>query len=338
MTSGLYRWPPLPDAAQPAQYVLPSDRQRDINNVQASHLAAAGQRSAQVNDKADMGNPARTVLLPPSDQPPLQHVAAGGCSCQDWSAVSTTPGPSANRFAPLSFVTDDDDEFIPVRTGSRRRPRQRQRLSTGGSNYDVAIDGGASASQSAQTARRRRSLAVYGKSTDGSTISAAQMIRKKAVFCVDNVGLDGSVDKMKAFITSKLGVKVLTCFEVNPRRRRDEDDMTDRKAFRVCIYHDDRQRFRNDRVGPESIVVSDWFFKNKTAVDNNDRHKRRRIGSDSNKNGISRTHPDVPPPVNDISIDVRNSEVDIDVDVVADVDEQAVDDTIVVSYIPNDGE
>jgi len=224
VTSGLYRWPPLPDAAQPAQYVLPSDRQRDINNVQASHLAAAGQRSAQVNDKADMGNPARTVLLPPSDQPPLQHVAAGGCSCQDWSAVSTTPGPSANRFAPLSFVTDDDDEFIPVRTGSRRRPRQRQRLSTGGSNYDVAIDGGASASQSAQTARRRRSLAVYGKSTDGSTISAAQMIRKKAVFCVDNVGLDGSVDKMKAFITSKLGVKVLTCFEVNPRRRRDEDD------------------------------------------------------------------------------------------------------------------
>jgi len=141
------------------------------------------------------------------------------------------------------------------------------------------------------------------------------MIMEKAVICVDSVGLDGSVDRMKAFITSKLGVKVLTLFEVNPRRRRDEDDTIDRKAFRVCVYHDDRQRFRNDRVWPESMVVSDWFFKNKTSVDNNDRHKPRRIGSDSNKNGISQTHPDVPPPVDDISIDARNSEVDIDVDV-----------------------
>jgi len=68
------------------------------------------------------------------------------------------------------------------------------------------------------------------------------------------------------------------------------------------------------------------------------RHKRRRIGSDSNKNGISQTHPDVPPPVDDISIDARNSEVAIDVVVDADADEQAVDDTFVVIYIPNDGE
>ena len=331
-------WPPLPDRTQPAQYVLPPGPQRDINTVQANHLVVAGQRSTQSNDRADMGNPARTVSFPPPDQPQLRHVAASGGSRRDWAMMSSTPGPSANRFAPLSSVTDDD-EFIPVRTRSHRRPRQRQRSSTEDSNTAAAADGGVGASESAQPAQRRRPPAVYGKSTDSATISAAQSIRKKAVFCVDNVGLDSSVDKMKAFITSKLGVKVLTCFEVNPRRRRDEDnDTTDRKAFRVCIYHDDRQRFRNDRVWPESIVVSDWFFKNKTAVDNDDRHKRRRIDSDSNKNGISQTHPVVPPSVGDINIDVRNNEVDIDVDVGVDADAQAVDDTIVVNYMPNDGE
>ena len=49
-------------------------------------------------------------------------------------------------------------------------------------------------------------------------------------------------------------------------------------------------------------------------------------------------HPVVPPSVGDINIDVRNNEVDIDVDVGVDADAQAVDDTIVVNYIPNDGE
>ena len=54
------------------------------------------------------------------------------------------------------------------------------------------------------------------------------------------------------FILS-LSVKVLTCFEVKPRRRYDEseDDVREKKAFRVCIYADEFGRLLAAEAWPE---------------------------------------------------------------------------------------
>jgi len=59
---------------------------------------------------------------------------------------------------------------------------------------------------------------------------------KKAVFCVDSVGLARNEDDIRAHV-SGMGVQVFTCFETKPRRRPNEsaDDVKDRKAFRLCL-------------------------------------------------------------------------------------------------------
>lgn len=77
---------------------------------------------------------------------------------------------------------------------------------------------------------------------------------------------------------SKQGIEVFTCFKTNPRRRTNEtaEDVSDRKAFRLCINAADRDRIFNPDAWPASIRISDWFFRDKNnRGDNNE--KRRRI-------------------------------------------------------------
>jgi len=60
---------------------------------------------------------------------------------------------------------------------------------------------------------------LLGKAATGrsSALSAAKTIRKKAVFCVDNVSTSCCVTDIRAFVSSQSS-DVLTCFEVKPRR------------------------------------------------------------------------------------------------------------------------
>ena len=69
---------------------------------------------------------------------------------------------------------------------------------------------------------------------------------------------------------SDLNTGVVSCFEVKPRRRCDKEDIVrnedgtfaaDRKAFRLCVYDDDRDRVMDAAVWPDSVMVSEWFFK-----------------------------------------------------------------------------
>lgn len=107
-------------------------------------------------------------------------------------------------------------------------------------------------------------------------ISAAKQIRKKAVFCVDNVSTDCSVDDIKSFV-SGLSVKVLTCYEVKPRRRRGDDEViSDRKAFRLCICDEDRNRLLDDSVWPDSVSISEWFFKSQQRAEQEQQMDKRR--------------------------------------------------------------
>ena len=79
------------------------------------------------------------------------------------------------------------------------------------------------------------------------------------MFCIDNVSRDCSIDNIRSFVAN-LSVTVLSCFETKLRRRRNETAITDRKAFRLRIKNDDRDRLLNPDVWPEYVTISDWFF------------------------------------------------------------------------------
>ena len=48
---------------------------------------------------------------------------------------------------------------------------------------------------------------------------------------------------------------------IKPRRRRDDTEVADRRAFRLCIHADDRERLLDAAIWPNSVVVTDWYFK-----------------------------------------------------------------------------
>ena len=52
------------------------------------------------------------------------------------------------------------------------------------------------------------------------------------------------------------------------------DNRDDRKAFRLCIAADDRDRLLDTSAWPDSIRISDWYFKPR---DPDDRDKRIRV-------------------------------------------------------------
>ena len=85
-------------------------------------------------------------------------------------------------------------------------------------------------------------------------------------------------------------MQVLSCFEVKPRRRRgievlDENGEPLWKAFRLCIPAEDRGRLLDAALWPDSVLISDCFFKPQADRDNDD--KRRRVGDQPNRAALS---------------------------------------------------
>jgi len=105
---------------------------------------------------------------------------------------------------------------------------------------------------------------VLGTSTaTGTIISAAERRQKKVVLCIDNIGMSCTEMDMKSFISS-LSVNAVSCFEVKPRRRRNEAvDQIKRKAFRVCVYENQLHHLLNADIWPDSVTISEWYFKPK---------------------------------------------------------------------------
>jgi len=58
-----------------------------------------------------------------------------------------------------------------------------------------------------------------------------------------------------------MGVRVLICFEVKPRRRRTETTLVNCKAFRLAIHKNDRDLLLVLRSDALHVTVSDWYFK-----------------------------------------------------------------------------
>ena len=183
-----------------------------------------------------------------------QPVPGESESSADWATAASTPFNRGNKFAVLSTITEDNtngDQFTVVRS---RRAVKRARQQSSPSH--------SSSQQQQQQTQPSRKSTLLGKAATGrgSVLSAAKSIRKRAVFCVDNVSTSCCVNDIRAFVSSQ-SVDVLTCFEVKPRRRRNESNTADRKAFRLCVYEDDRHKLLNEAIWPDSIKVSEWYFK-----------------------------------------------------------------------------
>lgn len=65
---------------------------------------------------------------------------------------------------------------------------------------------------------------------------------------------------MTAFING-MGVRVVTIFDAHSRRRRNDVNYTERKAFRVCIPEDDLPKLLDSAQWPEEISISKWYRK-----------------------------------------------------------------------------
>jgi len=157
-------------------------------------------------------------------------------------------------------ATTVQQPFSVVRSTNKRRQRsssQSQEQHQQQQQQSSTSSGG----QQQLATQVRRAPTVFGKSTTRSAITAAKKLRKKRIFCADNVTTSCTSDDMKTFI-STLSVEVISCFETKPRRRPQESAelVHDRKAFRVCINEDDCQRFLNPSVWSDSISVSEWFL------------------------------------------------------------------------------
>jgi len=98
-------------------------------------------------------------------------------------------------------------------------------------------------------------------------------LEEKQFFCIDNVDESCSVPDICSFAKS-WGVEAQTCFEVKPRLTRRgavQPTSCNWKAFRLCIYEEDRARLLKAGSWPDSIKVSDWYFKPQNSASDNRR-------------------------------------------------------------------
>jgi hypothetical protein len=103
-----------------------------------------------------------------------------------------------------------------------------------------------------------------------SSIAAAKPF--KSVFCVDNVSMSVTEYDLVEFVSS-LGVRLISCHEAKPRgssRLRNRGITPSHRAFRVCINRADSELFLQPDMWPADIVVSRWYFAEKSKDVTND--------------------------------------------------------------------
>lgn len=236
-----------------------------------------------------------------------QSTAAASCTSKQpldshqrsWAVMTSSPNLRGNRYAALASTDDDDrndgadDDDNPFTMATRRNKRRRERESTSPRlqvpHQTVSHQPSRNMQQSTETQqprqqpqqpaqqqqqqRQQRAPAVLGRAaTISDKVAAARKLRSKAVYCLDNINTNCSEADILSYV-SKLSVEVYTCHAVKPRRRRGETEeqaAKDRMAFRLCIAADDRARLLDAAAWPDSIVISEWFFKPKDRNDGDD--------------------------------------------------------------------
>jgi len=280
-------WPSLPEPAAGHGSSL-----RSQAGQQQQHQSSAVESRKPRSAYNTCSVPAVSCQSAEFVQSPLQSLR----STMDWSAQTSTPVAQSNRFAVLSTESENDRDGVGDGDGDgeaaaytmvqRSKKRARQQSQPPFTSVHQQQSSATLSQQQRQqqpppqqqqqqrgslATRRRSTTILYGKSTKLSNLAAATKLVQKAVFCIDNVSSNCSVKQLRDFV-SGLSVKVISCFEVKPRRQRnlDNDDCDDdhdgatrsiRKAFRLCIDKDDAAKLLNPAAWPHSVIISEWFFK-----------------------------------------------------------------------------
>ena len=201
----------------------------------------------------------------PTHQKSLASMARIG-----WAAITSSPVEQSNRFSVLRSDGDCDSDaepFTDVRSKGTKRQRQYSRQQQQQQSTSQSVGEPTSLvqriqQQSQQNRRQQARRLLLGTSTASTrSLAAARVITKKAVFCVDNIDVSYDADDVRSFVSS-LAVTVVSCFQVKPRRRRDESGpVNDRRAFRLCIDDADRDRLLDASKWPDSVIISQWYYK-----------------------------------------------------------------------------
>jgi len=192
----------------------------------------------------------------------------------DWAAITSTPHNHRSGVGTsTSEVSEQDDADEPYTVV---RSRKRLRQSTADARRQTPTTAAGAESIAAMNAARRRGPLIVGKAidTDHRRLQAAKQLPEKkpvdrAVFYVDNVNMQHSDTDLRELV-SKMGVRVLSVFEVRPRRLRSDTTPPTWKAFRLCILDRDRKAMLDPAKWPAHITVSEWYFKANTTNDRDD--------------------------------------------------------------------
>ena len=237
-----------------ANVLCPSTNQGVINStVNTLPLHAV------MNDRT--GNPNQGNYLVDNDN----HSTGVNKPSAKWADIvaASTPHHPHTRVDALSTATDDDDQsdnpFIEQHSRKFKRYAKRKMDS---SLSPSKTDQQQHQSTTADSVKRRGHSrhAVYGCSSDGAGIAAANKLVKKAVYCIDNIDVSYNVEDIIHHVRRQ-GITVISCFEAKPRNRRSDNYTNQRKAFRLCINYDHRNKLLDSSRWPDSVVVSEWFFK-----------------------------------------------------------------------------
>ena len=124
----------------------------------------------------------------------------GSAAASDWATRMSTP----NRYGVLSSDDDragHDEPFVPVVATRAKRQRQHSSPAVAATNTRVRSSPPAAAQR--QDVPQRRTF-MYGKSSAvGAKVAAAQIIPRKAIFCLDNLSRSCSVDDSHRVCLSK---------------------------------------------------------------------------------------------------------------------------------------
>ena len=157
---------------------------------------------------------------------------------------------SEHSYGPDTDDYDDDTGAWDTQRHQRRkstRSTKKRRLETDADNQQL--------SYAAAAEKEPIRIKVVGKMQSTTTkIKAHSNIRSKKVFCVSNLDNDISAIELQQFMEGS-GLTVVNCNVTKSK--------FDGKAFHVCIYSDDIDKFMSADMWPENVVIREWFLKNK---------------------------------------------------------------------------
>jgi hypothetical protein len=138
-----------------------------------------------------------------------------------WADIVAASAPyhPHTRADALSMATDDDQSDNPFIEQHSRKFKRYAKRKMDSNLSPPKTDQEKHQSKTAVSVKRNTRQAVYGCSSDGAGIAAANKLRKKAVYCIDNIDVSYNVDDIGRHV-SRQGITVISCFEAKPRNRR----------------------------------------------------------------------------------------------------------------------